>query len=231
MIAGDNLEDRLPADVLALARRLGVPERCSFTKVSLSQIGTLRDSAEAQFKRFRARQTISLRVPEFEWRARTGLASFITITDSLKDGVGDLSVRAFGVIRVGGANNSPALVKGEIMRYLAELTWAPDAIVSNPTLDWAVIDGETLRVSCGPTPSRGQVEFKLDADGRIGSMSASGRPRSEGSLIVEHPWRGRFFDYRKHLGRWLPFQGEVGWILNGQEFIAWRGELTSWTIV
>jgi len=49
------------------------------------------------------------------------------------------------------------------------------------------------------------------------------------------PWvpstqHGRFFDYRRHQGRWLPFAGEVGWVLEGQPFTAWGGEILSWAI-
>jgi len=116
------------------------------------------------------------------------------------------------------------------MRYLAELAWAPDAILANPALVWTVIDGRTLRVSAGRDDARGEVELRLDENGRIASISAKDRPRKEGAGFVERPWAGRFCDYRRHLGRWLPFAGEVGWVLDGQAVVAWRGTIQSWTI-
>jgi hypothetical protein len=74
-------------------------------------------------------------------------------------------------------------------------------------------------VSAGRERARGEVELRLDESGRIACVLAQDRPRKEGSGFVERPWRGRFFDHRKHQDRW-PFAGEVGWILDGQTFIA-----------
>ena len=78
---------------------------------------------------------------------------------------------------------------------------------------------------------RAEVQLKLDAQGRIASVFAPDRPRKEGNRFVERPWYGRLFDYREHLVRWLPYRGEVGWVLDGDEFLAWRGNITSWTVV
>jgi hypothetical protein len=115
------------------------------------------------------------------------------------------------------------------MRYLAELAWAPDAILGNPLLAWTVVGERMLRVSAGHGQARGEVELQIDESGRIAGVLAKDRPRKEASGFVERPWRGRFFDYRQRQGRWLPFAGEVGWVLEGQTFTAWEGTLLSWS--
>jgi len=56
-------------------------------------------------------------------------------------------------------------------------------------------------------------------------------PAKERAGFVERPWQGRFFDYRQVQGRWIPFEGEVGWVLGGKPFVAWRGTLVSWKVV
>ena len=76
-------------------------------------------------------------------------------------------------------------------------------------------------VSCG-------LDITLDDEGRIGSVFAPDRPRKEGKHFVERPSRGRFSDYRTHRGRWLPFKGEVDWILDQSPVNVWQGELTHW---
>jgi len=38
----------------------------------------------------------------------------------------------------------PSLLKGELMRYLAELPWAPDALLANPWLAWRAHSDCTL---------------------------------------------------------------------------------------
>lgn len=191
----------------------------------------MRDQPTGRAMRFSARQTINLRRSEFEWRASTGPFGCISVVDALKSEGPDLEVRLFHAFRIAHMNGGAELAKGEIMRYLAELAWAPDAMLSNPSLNWNVIDGRTLRVSAGRERSRGEIELRLDDHGHIVSILADDRPRKEGTGSVERPWRGRFFDYRKHQERWLPFEGEVSWVLDGQPFIAWRGKILSWSIV
>lgn len=179
--------------------------------------------------RFSARQTIALRHVAFSWRAKVGPLGCISVIDALTGGRGLLDVRLFGMLRLAHADG-PATDKGEIMRYLAELAWAPDAILANGSPDWTVIDERTLRVAAGDARARGEVAFHLDDRGRVASIRAEDRPAMEGKNIVERPWIGKFADYREHQGRWLPFAGEVAWVLDGQEFVYWRGKLIKWSI-
>ena len=222
---------RLPSEVLRLAERLGATADSSGSVVRLTQAGSMRDDPDRRFMSFTARQTIATDRTEFAWRARIGPLGFVTIVDAFENDEPKLDVRALGCLRLASVRARPDAAKGEIMRYLADLPWAPDAILSNGHLVWRVVDGKTLRVSCRSGPVRGEVEFKLDGQGCIGEVFAPDRPRKEGAVFVERPWRGRFFDYREHLGRWLPFRGEVGWDVDGQTFVAWRGELKSWDCV
>ena len=218
----------LPREVRELAERLGATGDAAWSSVTLSQRGTMRNDPAGWAMWFRAVQTIDLQHCEFTWRAAAGPFGCISVIDSFKDGQAKLEARLFGWLPIALANGGAALAKGEIMRYLAELAFAPDAIVCNPLLAWTVINETTLRVSAGRNESRGEVELRLDGTGRIAGVFALDRPRKEGSGFVERPWQGRFFDYRRHQGRWLPFAGEVGWVLDGQSFVAWRGELTGW---
>ncbi|MER9124327.1 hypothetical protein NKH81_14705 [Mesorhizobium sp. M0959] len=223
-------EPILPPEVHDLAARLGARGTVPTSFVKLMQSGTMRDRPTARPMRFSARQSISLQRCEFEWRASTGPFGCVSVVDALKDEGAEIDVRVFHLFRVARAKGGAALLKGETMRYLAELAWAPDAILGNPSLDWAVIDDRTLRVGAGHGESRGEVELRLDESGHIASVTAKDRPHKEGTGFVERPWHGRFFDYRKHEGWLLPFQGEVGWVLDGQSFIAWRGSITDWAV-
>lgn len=180
--------------------------------------------------RFRAKQTINLRRLEFEWQAGTGPFGMISVTDALKDAEANLEVRAIRCLPLGRVRGGAAAVKGEIMRYLADLAWAPDAILHNPSLTWSVINDQIMRVSAGRDHAIGTVELRMDENGLIGAVFAHDRPRKEGPGFVERPWHGRLFDYKQYHARWLPFSGEVGWIVNGQQFIAWRAEVLSWQI-
>ncbi len=116
------------------------------------------------------------------------------------------------------------------MRYLAELAWAPDALLHNHTLDWDVIDDRGLAVRYSEGAIQAAVDLLFDDKRRIGAIFAPDRPRYEDGRFVERPWHGRFFDYRQHEGRWLPFQAEVAWIIDNREVVVWRGKLTGWQV-
>lgn len=219
----------LPGSVFDLAKRLGVEDGSSAHRVMLTQSGDMRLGKGTARTRFRARQTIDIGKTGFEWRAGFGPFGAISVTDAYRGGIGSLDVRLLGIINLAHMAG-PAFAKGEIMRYLAEIAWAPDAILLNRSLVWSVIDDRTLSVAAGSGAGHGCVRIDLDDDGRIGSIFAPDRPFADGKIVEERPWSGRFFDYRRHAGRWLPFGAEAGWTIDGQVVNYWRGTMTCWTV-
>ena len=227
--AREALGATLPAPILDLAKRLGVKTDTIAQRVTLTQSGDMRLGKGTRRTRFRARQTINIGKTGFEWRAGFRPFSAISVTDAYRGGIGSLDVRLLGIINLAHMAG-PAFAKGEIMRYLAEIALAPDAILLNQSLMWSVIDDCTLSVAAGSGAGHGCVRIDLDDDGRIGSIFAPDRPFADGKIVEERPWSGRFFDYRRHAGRWLPFGAEVGWTIDGQVVNYWRGKMTSWTV-
>ena len=219
----------LPEPVIELAKRLGAREASNAKLVTLTQSGDMRLGKGTRRTHFHARQTINLAATGFAWRASMGPFGAISVCDAYRDGLGALDVRLFGLIRLAHMRGD-ALAKGEIMRYLAELPFAPDAILINRTLAWSVIDERTFLVSAGFGAGRGSVRLDLDDDGRIGSIFACDRPYTDGKMIEERPWSGQFSNYRQHGGRWLPFQAEVGWTVDGQLANYWCGTLLTWEV-
>ena len=230
MTAGPEPPSVLPPEVRALALRLGATGSPSLACVTLTQSGTMREGPADRFTRFSAKQRINLHWPDFVWRARTGPLGCVSVTDEMRDGEACLEVRLLGLLRIASLRGGEDAAKGEAMRYLAELAWAPDAILLNPALSWQVLDDRRLRLAAGSGAARAEVELGLDREGRIASVEASDRPRREGERFVARPWRGQFGDYRRHEGRWLPFAGEVGWQLEGRWFTVWRGSIGSWSV-
>ena len=221
-------EQRLPAEVRMLAERLGARTSLDRRQVLLTQSGTMREDVADKPMRFTASQCIDIDTVAFSWRAKTGPLRLVTVIDELIRGTPRSEVRILGAVRLAGARSGRLLIMGQLMRYMAEIPWSPDAILRNRTLQWSVSD-RTLRVSAQSGVVSGTVDLELDGDGRIESVSAD-RPRMEGDSFVERPWRGRFFDYRFQQERWIPFQAEVGWVLDGQLVIVWRGTIDSWRL-
>ena len=220
---------RPPGPVRDLALRLGAASSPSARRVALTQTGRMRSRLESEsWMAFTARQTISTDACAFDWRAKFGPFGWVSARDALAGGAGELDVTALGFIPIVRTRRTPALVRGELMRYLAELAWAPDAILNNAALCWRLDGPDRLTVSAGRDEGMGEVQLTLDTEGRIASAFAPDRPRSSTPPTLPTPWRGRFSDYRRHEGRWLPFSGEVAWEIDGKEIVYWQGHILRW---
>jgi len=229
MMATDLGEGRRPASVYELALRLGADPKSDPRDVRLTQTGRMKTKLDAKsWMPFTATQSISTHRCEFDWLARAGPLGMISARDALADGKGRLDVTALGFIPIARAERSPALVRGELMRYLAELPWAPDAIFHNTELRWRTDGPDTLAVSAGCGETASEVVLSLDGDGRIAGAFAPDRPRSATAPTLPTPWRGRFSDYRRHNGRWLPFAGEVAWEIDGKKIVYWQARIDQW---
>jgi len=222
-------KERLPAAVYDLAVRLGVKPDDDRSTVALTQTGRIKRNIETEsWMAFTATQTISARACEFDWRAQAGPLGMISARDALKDDEGRFDIMALGVIPIARAEHSAALMRGELMRYLAELAWAPHAILLNTALRWRVDGPDTLAVTAGAGETASEVLLSLDTDGRIAGAFAPDRPRSATAPFLPTPWRGRFSDYRHHNGYWIPFAGEVAWEIDGKEEVYWQGHVKTW---
>ena len=223
------IRKRLPAAVYDLALRLGASPGMSRTTVKLTQTGRMKQRIGARsWIPFTATQTISTSECAFDWRARFGPFGMISVRDALQGGQGRLDVMLLGVIPLARAERSAALMRGELMRYLAELAWAPDAILFTTTLRWRDDGPDRLAVSAGVGETAAEVTLSLDNDGRIAGAFAPDRPRSAKAPILPTPWRGRFCDFRHHGNMWLPFAGEVAWEIDGKETVYWQGQIEGW---
>ena len=219
---------RPPSAVYDLAIRLGANPGLNRSTVRLSQTGQMKDIGATKWKPFSATQTIATRTCDFDWRARFGPLGMISVRDEFLKGAGHFTVKAFGIVPITTAPNSPQLSRAELMRYLAELAWAPDAILFNTGLRWREVGHDTLAVSAGIGETAAEVVLTLDGEGRIAGAFAPDRARAVKPPYLPTPWRGRFSDYRRHQDMWLPFAAEVGWEIDGKLHLYYQGQLDDW---
>ena len=52
--------------------------------------------------------------------------------------------------------------------------------------------------------------------------------RNAAAPTLPTPWRGRFSDYRRQGGLWLPFAGEVAWEMGHQSLTYWQCRIDRW---
>jgi hypothetical protein len=222
-------QDRLPAAVDDLAVRPGVKPVDNRLAVELTQSGRMKRKLGVDtWMDFTAAQTISTRRCEFDWRARAVPLGIISARDTLKNSEEGVDFTALGLIPVGCAEHSSALMRGELMRYLAELAWAPYAILLNRALRWRLKGPDTLAISAGAEEVASEVILGLDSAGRITWGFAADRPRSASAPCLPTPWRGWFSDYRHHDGFWIPFAGEFAWEIDGTEEVYGQGRIENW---
>lgn len=221
---------RLPTAVYDLAIRLGAKPADRPSTIRLKQTGRMKsDLASDAWRAFTAKQTISTNSCAFDWRAKTGPLGLVSVRDALVDGQVRLDVMAVSVFPIAHAEHTPALARGELMRYLAEIAWAPQAILCNHDLRWRVDDPTTISVSAGVGETVSEVLLSLDSDGRIVSAFAPDRPRLVAETSLPTPWRGQFSDFRIQGDLWIPFAGEVAWEIDGKPMLYWQGQITEWT--
>jgi hypothetical protein len=219
----------LPIAVRDLAMRLGAPHSNANALVYLEQSGLMKRTIGASsWMKFNADQEIAPQRCAFKWRARFGPLGIVSVCDGLDAGRAHLDVSALGIIPLARTKPSSALLRGELMRYLAEMAWAPDALWSNGSLRWRTEGPDILVVGAGQGKGAVEVTLTLNSDGRVASAFAPDRPRSDMGSFVSTPWRGQFWDYRLHAGRWLPFSAQVAWVIDGAESVYWQARIERW---
>ncbi len=220
----------LPPEVLALALRLGARADAEGRFVCLQQAGEMWGKPGGKSMVFHARQSNSLLTSSYVWLAWFALPSLMTVVDYTASGEAGIEVRLGGAISLARTVGTKDIARGEMMRYLLELAWAPDAILYNRELDWRVIDTHTFAVGHGFGAGRVAVTLHLNRQGLIESGYTPSRPAQEGERTVARPWGGRMWDYEVHNGRTIPMQAEAYWMIDSKRFVYWRGRITGWSV-
>ena len=216
----------VPAIIQSFARR-AVGESPVPNTVWLSQRGELRVNLRDSWRRFTAEQVISSHEPGFAWLARMQAAPLVSerVLDCYVGGEGILEARLFGSLQVARAAGPPA-GKGELMRYLAELAWAPHAMLHNPQLSWREIDATTIEVSAESQAGPARVRLLFE-NGDITRVDAADRPRMVGRRVVPTRWQAHCCDYREMNGCRIPTRAVASWLLEEGPFDYWRGRVTA----
>jgi hypothetical protein len=188
----------------------------------------MRVMPNAQWRVFTAEQVISVHRPGFAWLARMQAMPLLSahILDCYVDGESLLEARFCGslpLVRAAGQEIS----RGELMRYLAELIWAPHAMQRNPQLSWREIDASAVEVSAASQGGPARVRLIFE-DGDIVRIEADDRPRTAGRRIQPTRWKGSCGDYREMEGFRIPTRAAVSWLLGDNPFEYWRGKVTAY---
>lgn len=220
----------VPPIVRSYLRR-AVSDRPAPKVVCLTQSAEIRRGPSDAWRPLTARQLIAIHEPGFVWIARMQVAPLLSarVLDCYESGNGLLEARLFGSLRL-ARDAGPETSKGELMRYLAELPWAPHAMLHNPFLVWREIDPSTIEVSAESTGGRARVRLTFQ-NGDVVRADAEDRPRLVGGRTIPTRWVGQCFDYREIDGCRLPTRAVVSWFLESGPFDYFRCSLTAWRLI
>lgn len=221
-------QDALPEILRAYATRAGgrVGGPAHATEIQRAE---LRLGESEVFTPVEGRHLSSNVSAQFVWTATGRMNGFIPfrVVDAYVAGEGRLEARlldAVPVARIGGPDGA----RGEMMRYLSELPLMPDAILNVPDIRWRQTASDTVEATVATPGGDATVRFLFDPQGDIVGLQADDRPRMSGGAAIPTPWIGSFGRYRQ-FGRYrIPSYGEVGWLIDGELFTYWRGEIVDY---
>jgi hypothetical protein len=140
-------------------------------------------------------------------------------------GEGILHASLAGLFTVVEMRGTGEVARGELMRFFAEAAWYPTALLPSQGVRWEPVDERSARATLEEGEIRISMLFRFDRDGLIETVEAQARGRAVGEEVVPTPWQGRFWDYEERGGMLVPLEGEVAWVLDGEERPYWRGHI------
>ena len=220
----------LPELVRSYLERSLPPDARVPAAVRVQQTGEMRKKPGARAMPFRATEDFAVDRVAFSWRARFPILGplALAVLDEFSNGDGQLRVSLLGVPLQ--TEKGPETAVGEAMRYLAELPWAPQAIVANRELEWQGIDNESIEVACRVGATRVAVRWHFNEDGDVAGATGM-RPFLVGKTFVPRRWGGEFGEYATVHGIRAPISGQVWWDLPEGRFVYWRGRLTGLELI
>jgi hypothetical protein len=196
-------------------------------QVLITQEGEMWLRPGARGMRFAATQRFAVERVALSWRARFPVAGPLAlhVVDRFADDDGELAVRLLGlpVQRQRGTETAA----GEALRYLAELPWAPHALLHNRKLEWRDLDARRTEVATRVRGHRLTVELAADESGDIVRSSSRMRQRKIAGEWVATPWGGNFDGYEKLGGIRVPTFGEAYWDLPEGRYVYFRAHVRS----
>ena len=220
----------LPAPVQRYFRSVLKDGQPIVAAVSVEHTGTFSMSETAvQWKSFTSTQRVVTRRPGFDWDGRVAMMPGLRVRvhDAYITGEGILHAAVLGLVTVADSRGQGEIARGELMRFLAEATWYPTALLPSQGVRWEAIDDHSARATLKDGDVTVKLTFHFGDDGLIDTVRSEARSRLVSGKQVPTPWQGRFWNYEVRDGMRVPLDGEVAWMLPNGAKPYWRGHISS----
>ena len=222
------LED-LPAPVRRYFRAVLEEGQPMVAGVRVQHTGTFNmGETTEQWKPFTSNQKVVTQRPGFDWDGRVAMMPGVPVRvhDAYVTGEGILHASVLGLFPVVDMRGTSDVAKGQLMRFFAEATWYPTALLPSQGVRWEAKDDR----SAYATLTEGNISitmlFTFNERGLIDTVRAEARGRAVGGKVVPTPWHGRVWNYEERDGMRVPLDGEVAWLLAEGAKPYWRGHIT-----
>ena len=220
--------DELPPLIRTYLERSGVDVGQTYSATQLRQEGTIKLQQEGDWREFEARQWFAVDRPAFLWAPSMPMpVGSVKGVDRLDGEEGRLEMRLFGIVPVANEGGSQIL-KAQLLRYIAELPWAPQAFAINDEISFEQLDDRTVRATAEVGEVSATIEIFFDDEGDIVRVETDERPwQQEDGSYTPMPWGGTFADYREFDGIRVPTDVEVYWELPDGRYTYFRADVTN----
>lgn len=216
----------LPTPVQRFFRTVIKDGQAIVAAVKLSQQGLFNMSeTEDKWSPFTASQLAITQCPGFDWDARIQMAPGLNafVHDTYLLGEGSLHASLLGFFTVAKMHGAPENNQGELLRFFAEATWYPTALLPSQGVRWEAIDDTSARGTLTDGTTTVSLVFAFNPEGAIATCRAEARYRDQ---VTAMPWCGRFWEYSVRNGMLIPLEGEVGWEYPEGTRLYFKGTIT-----
>jgi hypothetical protein len=207
----------LPAPVQRYFRKVLRVGQPIIAVATIEMTGTMKMSTNAeQWKPFTSQQRVSTQRPGFLWDAKISLFPGLPahVEDSYIAGQGRLTAKLMGLFTVADSHGDGEIARGEFMRYFAEATWYPTALLPSQGVQWSAVDNASARATIVDGPITLTLLFGFNAADLITSVHAEARGVGVGKdgAMLMLPWDCALSDYQSVDRMMIPMAGEAAWV-------------------
>lgn len=218
----------LPAPVQRYFRTVLKDGQPLLSAVSVEHSGTFNMSETGdQWRPFTSTHRVITQRPGFDWEGRIAMMPGLSVRvhDAYIAGEGILHASLFGLVSLVNLRGTPEVAQGELMRFLAEAPVYPTALLPSQGVQWEPVNDISAKATLKDGEITLTILFRFTENGLIESVRAEARGRTVAGAVIPTPWEGRWSNYEIRDGMFIPFDGEVAWMLPNGPKPYWRGRI------